>query len=41
MTVYAHGAVLLPPAVPGSGRFRGYRDRSEAFAYAMRARRPG
>jgi UDP-N-acetylmuramoyl-L-alanine---L-glutamate ligase len=31
------GVVLLSPAAPSFGRFRDYRDRSEAFAHAMRA----
>jgi UDP-N-acetylmuramoylalanine--D-glutamate ligase len=31
------GVVLLSPAAPSFGRFRDYRDRSEAFARAMRA----
>ncbi len=31
------GIVLLSPAAPSFGRFRDYRDRSEAFARAMRA----
>jgi UDP-N-acetylmuramoylalanine--D-glutamate ligase len=31
------GVVLLSPAAPSFGRFRDYRDRSEAFAEAMRA----
>jgi UDP-N-acetylmuramoyl-L-alanine---L-glutamate ligase len=31
------GVVLLSPAAPSFGRFRDYRDRSEAFAGAMRA----
>ena len=30
------GVVLLSPAAPSFGRFRDYRDRSEAFAHAMR-----
>jgi UDP-N-acetylmuramoyl-L-alanine---L-glutamate ligase len=30
------GVVLLSPAAPSFGRFRDYRDRSEAFARAMR-----
>ena len=32
-----HGVVLLSPAAPSFGRFRDYRDRSEAFAHAVRA----
>jgi UDP-N-acetylmuramoyl-L-alanine---L-glutamate ligase len=31
------GVVLLSPAAPSFGRFRDYRDRSEAFAHAVRA----
>ena len=31
------GVVLLSPAAPSFGRFRDYRDRSEAFACAVRA----
>jgi len=31
------GVVLLSPAAPSFGHFRDYRDRSEAFAHAMRA----
>jgi UDP-N-acetylmuramoylalanine--D-glutamate ligase len=31
------GVVLLSPAAPSFGRFRDYRDRSEAFAAAMKA----
>jgi UDP-N-acetylmuramoylalanine--D-glutamate ligase len=31
------GVVLLSPAAPSFGRFRDYRDRSEAFAAAVRA----
>jgi UDP-N-acetylmuramoyl-L-alanine---L-glutamate ligase len=31
------GVVLLSPAAPSFGRFRDYRDRSEAFASAVRA----
>jgi UDP-N-acetylmuramoylalanine--D-glutamate ligase len=31
------GVVLLSPAAPSFGRFRDYRDRSEAFARAVRA----
>jgi UDP-N-acetylmuramoylalanine--D-glutamate ligase len=31
------GIVLLSPAAPSFGRFRDYRDRSEAFAHAVRA----
>jgi UDP-N-acetylmuramoyl-L-alanine---L-glutamate ligase len=31
------GVVLLSPAAPSFGHFRDYRDRSEAFAQAMRA----
>ncbi|HEY6295297.1 MAG TPA: UDP-N-acetylmuramoyl-L-alanine--D-glutamate ligase, partial [Streptosporangiaceae bacterium] len=31
------GVVLLSPAAPSFGYFRDYRDRSEAFAHAMRA----
>ena len=31
------GVVLLSPAAPSFGRFRDYRDRSDAFARAMRA----
>jgi UDP-N-acetylmuramoylalanine--D-glutamate ligase len=31
------GIVLLSPAAPSFGRFRDYRDRSEAFTRAMRA----
>jgi len=31
------GVVLLSPAAPSFGRFRDYRDRSEAFAFAVRA----
>jgi UDP-N-acetylmuramoylalanine--D-glutamate ligase len=31
------GVVLLSPAAPSFGRFRDYRDRSEAFADAVRA----
>jgi UDP-N-acetylmuramoyl-L-alanine---L-glutamate ligase len=31
------GVVLLSPAAPSFGRFRDYRDRSEAFARAMRS----
>jgi UDP-N-acetylmuramoyl-L-alanine---L-glutamate ligase len=31
------GVVLLSPAAPSFGRFRDYRDRSEAFAQAVRA----
>jgi UDP-N-acetylmuramoylalanine-D-glutamate ligase len=31
------GVVLLSPGAPGFGQFRGYRDRGEAFARAMRA----
>jgi len=34
------GVVLLSPAAPSFGRFRDYRDRSEAFARAMRACHP-
>ena len=30
------GVVLLSPAAPSFGHFRDYRDRSEAFAHAMR-----
>jgi len=30
------GVVLLSPAAPSFGRFRDYRDRSEAFAHAVR-----
>jgi len=30
-------ALLLSPAAPSFGRFRDYRDRSEAFAHAVRA----
>ena len=32
------GVVLLSPAAPSFGRFRDYRDRSEAFASAVRVR---
>jgi len=32
-----NGVVLLSPAAPSFGRFRDYRDRSEAFAHAVRA----
>jgi len=31
------GVVLLSPGAPGSGQFRYYRDRGEAFARATRA----
>jgi UDP-N-acetylmuramoyl-L-alanine---L-glutamate ligase len=31
------GVVLLSPAAPSFGQFRDYRDRSEAFAHAVRA----
>ncbi len=31
------GVVLLSPAAPSFGRFRDYRDRSDAFAHAVRA----
>jgi len=31
------GVVLLSPAAPSFGQFRDYRDRSKAFAHAMRA----
>jgi UDP-N-acetylmuramoyl-L-alanine---L-glutamate ligase len=31
------GVVLLSPAAPSFGKFRDYRDRSEAFAHAVRA----
>jgi UDP-N-acetylmuramoyl-L-alanine---L-glutamate ligase len=31
------GVVLLSPAAPSFGRFRDYRDRSEAFAHTVRA----
>ena len=31
------GVVLLSPAAPSFGRFRDYRERSEAFAHAVRA----
>jgi UDP-N-acetylmuramoylalanine--D-glutamate ligase len=31
------GVVLLSPAAPSFGRFRDYRDRSEAFLHAVRA----
>jgi len=31
------GLVLLSPAAPSFGQFRDYRDRSEAFARAVRA----
>jgi UDP-N-acetylmuramoylalanine--D-glutamate ligase len=31
------GVVLLSPAAPSFGRFRDYRDRSEAFAQAVHA----
>jgi UDP-N-acetylmuramoyl-L-alanine---L-glutamate ligase len=30
------GVVLLSPAAPSFGRFRDYRDRSEAFAHVVR-----
>ena len=31
------GVVLLSPAAPSFGRFRDYRDRSNAFAHAVQA----
>ncbi len=31
------GVLLLSPAAPSFGRFRDYKDRSEAFARAVRA----